>query len=114
MPEHLADARPKLSLVADGVVCCKVGGAEKVDEGGVAGGVVDRVDAVVALLEDQLHVGSVLGGEGRCCSTTSVPLVLRFFLCRHVQLCDAGKGVRVTQVFNCFRQVPKDIRINEK
>ena len=107
VPEHLAGTVAKLPLVSDRIVGCKVSVAEEVNEGGVAGGVVDRVNAAAAFLEDQLDVGSVLGEERRSSSSTSISLVLCLLLCCQVQLCDAREGILVTQGFYCWRQFPE-------
>ena len=106
MPEHLAGAVPKLPLVSDCIVCCKVGAAEEVNEGGVAGGVVDWVDALAPVPKDQLDVGPVLGEERRSSASTSIPLVLRLLLRCQVQLGDARECILVAQVLHCWRQVP--------
>ena len=106
MPEHLAGAVAKLPLVSDCIVCCKVSAAEEVNEGGVAGGVVDGVDALAPIPKDQLDVGAVLGEEGRSSAATSIALVLRLLLCCQVQLCYARECVLITEALYCFRQVP--------
>ena len=107
MPEHLAGTVAKLPLVSDRIVGCKVSVAEEVNEGGVAGGVVDRVNAAASFLEDQLDVGSVLREERRSSASTSISLLLRLLLCCQVQLCDAREGILITQVLHCWGQVPE-------
>ena len=105
MPENLAGAVAKLPLVSDCIVYCKVGAAKEVNEGGVAGGIIDGVDALSPVPKFQLDMGAVLGEDRGPSSATSVALVLRLLLCCDVQLCYAREGILITQAPYCWRQV---------
>ena len=110
MPENLAGAVAKLPLVSDCIVYCKVGAAKEVNEGGVAGGIIDGVDALSPVPKFQLDMGAVLGEDRGPSAATSVSLVLRLLLRREVQLCYAGECILITQVLYGWGQFPGTIR----